>query len=171
MRRKAGARLIRSAPGGGGGRRPATFRRILHPSDFSRASAKAFATALKLARAGRLPLTVAHVLAPFVPVAAADEGFILPETYERLDASARAAAHKQLDRLVARARRAGVRATGLLLDGAPHEQIVRAIKSSRADLVVIGTHGRTGLTRFFLGSVAARVVTLAPCPVLTVRGR
>jgi nucleotide-binding universal stress UspA family protein len=170
MRRKAGARLIRQAPGGGGGRRPATFRRILHPSDFSRASARAFATALKLARAGRVPLTVAHVLAPFVPVVAG-EGFILPETYERLDASARAAAHKQLDRLVARARQAGVRATGLLLDGVPHEQIVRAIKSSRADLVVIGTHGRTGLTRFFLGSVAARVVTLAPCPVLTVRGR
>jgi nucleotide-binding universal stress UspA family protein len=126
--------------------------------------------ALTLARAGRAPLTIVHVLAPFVPVAAGD-GFVLPETYERLDASARAAARKQLDRLVARARRAGVRASGLLRDGVPYEQIVRAIRSQRADLVVIGTHGRTGLTRLFLGSVAARVVTLAPCPVLTVRGR
>jgi nucleotide-binding universal stress UspA family protein len=168
MKRKAGARSRGQAAGGGGGRRPATFRRIVHASDFSPASGKAFTTAL--ARAGRGPLTIAHVLAPFVPVAAG-EGFILPETYERLDASARAAARKQLDRLVARARQAGVRATGLLLDGAPHEQILRAIKARRADLVVIGTHGRTGLTRFLLGSVAARVVTLAPCPVLTVRGR
>jgi nucleotide-binding universal stress UspA family protein len=123
-----------------------------------------------LARAGRVPLTIAHVVAPFVP-AVPGEGFILPETYERIDAAARAAARKQLDRLVAKARRTGVRATGLILDGAPHEQIVRAVKSRRADLVVIGTHGRTGLTRLFLGSVAARVVTLAPCPVLTVRGR
>jgi nucleotide-binding universal stress UspA family protein len=126
--------------------------------------------ALTLARAARAPLTIVRVLAPFVPVAAGD-GFVLPETYERLDASARAAARKQLDRLVARARRAGVRASGLLRDGVPYEQIVRAIRSQRADLVVIGTHGRTGLTRLFLGSVAARVVTLAPCPVLTVRGR
>jgi nucleotide-binding universal stress UspA family protein len=154
----------------GAGRRSATFRHVLHATDFSRASARAFATAVGLARAGRAPLTIAHVLAPFVPVAAG-EGFILPETYERLDASARGAARKQLDRLVAKARRAGARATGLLLDGAPHEQIVRAARSRRADVVVIGTHGRTGLTRFFLGSVAARVVALAPCPVLTVRGR
>jgi nucleotide-binding universal stress UspA family protein len=162
-RRTAAARPIRRSPTG-------RFRHILHASDFSRASGRAFATAVALARAGRVPLTIAHVLAPFVP-AVAGEGFILPETYERLDASARAAARKQIDRLVAKARQAGVRATGLLLDGAPHEQIVRAVKSRRAGLVVIGTHGRTGLTRLLLGSVAARVVTLAPCPVLTVRGR
>jgi nucleotide-binding universal stress UspA family protein len=170
MRRKTGVRRVGQAPGGRGGRRPGTFRRIMHASDFSRASAKAFVTALALARASRVPLTIAHVLAPFVPVVTG-EGFILPETYERLDASARATARKQLDRLVARARQAGVRATGLLLDGVAHEQIIRAIKSRRADLVVIGTHGRTGLTRFLLGSVAGRVVTLAPCAVLTVRGR
>ena len=91
MRRKAGARRIRQAPGGGGGRRPGTFRRIMHASDFSRASTRAFVTALALARAGRVPLTIAHVLAPFVPVVTG-EGFILPETYERLDASARATA-------------------------------------------------------------------------------
>jgi nucleotide-binding universal stress UspA family protein len=163
MRRTAAARSSRRSSTG-------RFRHILHASDFSRASGRAFATAVALARAGRVPLTIAHVLAPFVPVAAG-EGFILPETYERLDASARAAARKQVDRLVAKARQAGVRATGLLLDGAPHDQIVRAVKSRRADLVVIGTHGRTGLARLFLGSVAARVVTLAPCPVLTVRGR
>jgi nucleotide-binding universal stress UspA family protein len=154
---------------GGGRRRPGTFRRILHACDFSRASAAAFATALALARASRAELTIAHVLAPLVPVAG--EGFILPETYERLDASTRVEARKQLDRLVGKARKAGVRASGLLLDGVPHEQIVRAVRSRRADVVVLGTHGRTGLTRFFLGSVAARVVTLAPCPVLTIRGR
>ena len=52
-----------------------------------------------------------------------------------------------------------------------HEQIARAAKSKKADLIVIGTHGRTGLAKFFLGSVASRVVAAAPCPVLTVRGK
>jgi nucleotide-binding universal stress UspA family protein len=52
-----------------------------------------------------------------------------------------------------------------------HEQIVRSAKRQRADLIVMGTHGRTGVARFFLGSVAARVAATAPCPVLTVRGR
>jgi nucleotide-binding universal stress UspA family protein len=153
-----------------GSRRPATFRHILHASDFSPASAKAFATAVTLARAHRAPLTIAHVLVPFVPVAG--EGYVfLPETQRRIETSARAAAQKQLDRLVAKARAAGVRATGLLLTGTPHDRIVRALRSRRAGVAVIGTRGRTGLARLFLGSVAARVVTLAPCPVLTVRGR
>ena len=52
-----------------------------------------------------------------------------------------------------------------------HEQIVRAAKAQRADLVVIGTHGRSGLAKFFVGSVAGRVVSAARCPVLTVRGK
>jgi nucleotide-binding universal stress UspA family protein len=147
----------------------AMFRHVLHPTDFSRASGKAFDMALGLARASRAALTVVHVLTPVVPVAG--EGFVLPATYEQIETSARAAAQKQLDRLVAKAKAAGARATGRLLTGTPHDQIVRAAKSRRADLVVIGTHGRTGLARFFVGSVAARVAALAPCPVLTVRGR
>jgi universal stress protein A len=55
--------------------------------------------------------------------------------------------------------------------GSPYEVIVRAARSKRVDVLVVGTHGRTGLPRFFLGSVAARVLATAPCPVLTVRGR
>ncbi|HEX4994617.1 MAG TPA: universal stress protein, partial [Methylomirabilota bacterium] len=73
--------------------------------------------------------------------------------------------------IVARARKAGVRATGLLLEGVPHERVARAARARKADLLVIGTHGRTGLAKFFLGSVATRLVASAPCPVLTVRGR
>jgi len=56
------------------------------------------------------------------------------------------------------------------MEGVPYERIVRAARSKRAGLIVIGTHGRTGLSRVFVGSVAERVVRLAPCPVLTVRG-
>lgn len=143
------------------------FRRILHPTDFSTASRRALKMAVDLARANRAELTIAHVLAP--PVTPIGEGYIPPGTYALLDAAGRRTATAQLRRLQARARAAGLRTRVLLLDGIAHEQIVRRAK--RSDLVVIGTHGRTGLPRLFLGSVAARVVALAPCPVLTVRGR
>jgi nucleotide-binding universal stress UspA family protein len=146
------------------------FRHVLHATDFSRASAKAFTTAVEVARATGASLTIAHVLTPVLPVATGEDP-ALPETFERVHAVTRGAAQQELDRLVERAAAAGVRATGVLLAGAPHDAIVRALKSRRADLAVIGTHGRTGLARVFVGSVAARVVALAPCPVLTVRGR
>jgi nucleotide-binding universal stress UspA family protein len=94
-----------------------------------------------------------------------------PRTYEMLDRSARQHARKQLAALVGRAKKARVRATALLVDGVPHEQVLREARRRRADLLVIGTHGRTGLSKAFMGSVAERVVRLASCPVLTVRAR
>jgi nucleotide-binding universal stress UspA family protein len=145
------------------------FRRILHATDFSRASRPALVKAIALARHNRAPLSIAYALPPLVVTVG--EGFVSPGTYDVIDRSARQHASKQLKALVGRAKRAGVRATALLLDGAPHEQIPRAARRAHADLIVIGTHGRTGLSKVLLGSVAERVVRLAPCPVLTVRGR
>ena len=145
------------------------MRRILHPSDFSRASGAAFVKALDLAVSNRADLFIVHVLAPVIPMVG--DGYVSPKVYQEIEASARAEAGKQLDALVAKAKKAGVRAQGFLVGGVPHEQITRAARSKRADMVVIGTHGRTGLAKFFLGSVAGRVVSIAPCPVLTVRGK
>jgi nucleotide-binding universal stress UspA family protein len=143
--------------------------RILHPTDFSKASGPAFARALADARSGRTELLLVHVLAPVIPVAG--EGYVSPSVYEQMSESARAWARKQMDRLLARAKTARVRARALILEGVAHEQIVRTAKRQRAGLIVMGTHGRTGVARFFLGSVAARVAATAPCPVLTVRAR
>ena len=148
-----------------------TIRRVLHATDFSRASRAAFGKAIELAKANRAELLVLHVLAPLTPIVASGEGYVPPETYEKIEASTRAAAQKQLDALLAGARKARVRATGLLAEGSPAEQIVRVARSKRADQIVLGTHGRTGLARFFVGSVANRVVSMAPGPVLTVRGK
>lgn len=147
----------------------ALFRRILYATDFSAPSRRAFATALALAKANRAELTVAHVLVPPMPPIGDMYAAVPPRVYEDLAADTRRRAQAEMTRLVAKAKTAKVRVRGVLLDGIPHEQIVR--RARRADLVVIGTHGRTGLPRLFLGSVAARVVALAPCPVLTVRGR
>lgn len=146
-------------------------RRLLHPTDFSKASKAAFARSLAEARQSRRELVLVHVLSPVIPLAAAGEGYIAPSVYEQMSKSAHAWAKKQMDRLLAEAKRAKVRVRSLLLEGVAHEQIVRAARRQGADMIIMGTHGRTGVARFFLGSVAARVAATAPCPVLTVRGR
>jgi nucleotide-binding universal stress UspA family protein len=142
---------------------------VLHPTDFSRTSGAAFTRALAEARARRSELLLVHVLAPVIPVGG--DGYISPSVYEDMAASARAWAQKQLDRLLVKAKGAKLRARGVLVEGVARDQIVRAARGRKAGLIVMGTHGRTGVARFFLGSVAARVAATAPCPVLTVRGR
>ena len=145
------------------------IRRILHPTDFSSASRPAFERALGLARDSRAELIIPHVLAPVIPVVG--EGYIPPQTYEAIHTAAPPERPEKLDALVARARKAGVRARALVLEGTAHERIVSAARAQRVDLIVMGTHGRSGLARLFIGSVANRVVSAARCPVMTVRGR
>jgi len=144
------------------------LRRILHPSDFSPASSGAYRQAVALAKANRAELLLVHVLAPFV---LPTDGYVSPKVYDEMSAAAQAEGRKHLDALVKKARQAGVRVRGFLLEGVPHERIAQAARSKKADVVVVGTHGRTGFSRFFLGSVASRVIAVSPCPVLTVRGK
>jgi len=145
------------------------FRRILCASDFSPASRPALRRAMGLARASHATLTIAHVYSAIIPVMG--DGLAPAQLYDRWMVEVRVEAQRRLDRLVAQAKKSGVRAKGLLLEGVPHDRILRAAKSTRADLIVLGTHGRTGIGRVILGSVAARVVALARCPVLTVRAK
>ena len=145
------------------------IRRVLHPTDFSRASTPAFKRAVEMAKSNRAELLLVHVMVPAVPLMG--DGYVSPKVYEDLEAAARSAAQKQLRKLVDKAKQAGARVKGLLLEGVAHERIVQAARSRKADLVVIGTHGRTGFAKLFLGSVASRVLAVSPCPVLTVRGK
>ncbi|MBI4591544.1 MAG: universal stress protein [Candidatus Rokubacteria bacterium] len=146
-----------------------SVRRIVHPTDFSRASRAAFAKAVGLAKVNRAELLLVHVLLPPTPFIG--DGYVSPRTYEELEAAARRGAGRELAKLLARAQKARVRVKTLLLEGVAYDRIVRAARAKRADLIVMGTHGRTGLSKFFMGSVAERVIPLAPCPVLTVRGK
>jgi universal stress protein A len=107
------------------------------------------------------------VLAPPSPFVAGEQ----PPSWVELEARARHAAERRLALAVDGARRSGLRASAKLIEGPPAEAIVRAARRGSADLVVIGTHGRSGLGRLFMGSVASRVLQLARCPVLTVRGK
>jgi len=142
------------------------FRRILHPTDFSRASAPALRRAVALARACRAPLVLLHVMTPPSPFIG--EG-TLPSSYVDLLILARRSARRQLAAALARAKRGRVRAQAIFAEGLPADAILRAARRTRADLIVMGTHGRTGVSRVFLGSVAERVVRESRCPVLTVR--
>jgi len=145
------------------------IRRILHPTDFSRASSRAYQHAVELAKANRAELVLVHVLAPPMPMLA--DGYVSPKVYDDMAAAARAYGEKHLNALIGKAKQAGARVSGLVLEGLPHERIAQAARSKKADVVVVGTHGRTGFSRLFLGSVASRVLAVSPCPVLTVRGK
>jgi nucleotide-binding universal stress UspA family protein len=143
-------------------------RRILHPSDFSHASRAAFRKAIDMARASRAELLLAHVISPVVPMP--DEGYVSPAVYDELVASGRAWAQKRVDNLLAQAKKSRTRVKGFILEGSPSDEIVRFARSRKVELIVMGTHGRKGIAKFFVGSVADRVVARATCPVLTVRG-
>jgi nucleotide-binding universal stress UspA family protein len=101
---------------------------------------------------------------PLIP-----DAYVAATTYDQLLRTQRESAQRQLDRLVRKAKARGARASAILIAvGVPAERIVRLAKARRADVIVMGTHGRTGLTRALLGSVATRVIATAGCPVLTV---
>lgn len=121
------------------------------------------------ARADGAELLLVHVLSSVTPFVG-DE-YISTQRYADILKSTRADGQKQLDTLVAEAKAAGARVRGLLLEGVAADAIVRIARSRRADVIVMGTHGRTGLARLLMGSVAQRVVGMAPCAVLTVRGK
>jgi nucleotide-binding universal stress UspA family protein len=144
------------------------LRRILHATDFSPASRRAFARAVALAKSSGAQLLILHVRSTVVPMI---DGYSAATVYEDVQRAGRAYATKELERRVAQARRVGARAESVLMEGAAADGIVRAARGRRADMIVLGTHGRSGLARFLLGSVASRVVAQATCPVLTVRGR
>jgi universal stress protein A len=144
------------------------MKTILHPSDFSAVSRPAFNKAIELAKRDRATLALLRVITPVIPVAG---GNVPRSTYKALDAAATRLARKRMEELVEQARAAGVKTTLTIAEGRPADRIVRAARTTHADLIVMGTHGRTGFSRFVLGSVAARVIALSPCPVLTVRSK
>lgn len=120
--------------------------------------------AIRMAREARAELVIAH--AWYIPASAyALEAPFPPYVVEGIVDDA----ERELDIAVKEAIAAGVKATGKLLSGVPWIQIVDELASSPYDLCVIGTHGRTGITRILMGSIAEQVVRHAPCSVLAVR--
>lgn len=138
-------------------------RRILVPTDFSAASKKAFPYAIALARKFEASLTLVYVVPGHWPVEMIHIGIVLEE--QRMLSEAR----KQLPRFREAELDPHVHVETLVLHGSAAHEICAAAKSQSADLIVISTHGHTGLRRFAVGSVTENVVRHACCPVLVVR--
>jgi nucleotide-binding universal stress UspA family protein len=145
------------------------YKRILVPVDGGATSRRGLRAAIRLAKAQRAALCILHV-ADAMPILATLEGAVLdPGLVESLRESGR----KILARALAEAKRGGVRAKTVLTDnvaGRVADVIVRQARKQRADLIVIGTHGRRGLSRMVMGSDAELVVRYSSVPVLLVRG-
>lgn len=143
------------------------MRKILHPTDFSEGAERARDDAIRLAKSLGAELLLLHVA---VEAPLFREGPLSMPEVSRVYAAQRKWASETLAARAAATREAGVAtAEWRLVVGDPVETIVKIAKDERFDLIVMATHGRGPLERFFLGSVADRVIRLAPCPVLTVR--
>jgi universal stress protein A len=146
------------------------MKRILIPVDFSAPSLKALDYAAGLARRRRPKpqLVVLHVVEPVYYPAVGEMygvGLDLGSVYDEIERAAQA----HVARLTTSLRRRGAAARGLICVGAAAQAIVEAAAKLKADLIVLSTHGRTGLSHVVMGSVAERVVRTAPCAVVTVR--
>jgi universal stress protein A len=137
------------------------LKRILVPVDFSEFSRKAVSYALSFGTQFGAEITLIHVVEPYVY----PTDWVLPLPQADLP-GVRAALIKELNALTDGY---PLISKPILVEGRPSQEILKAAKSRKSDLIVIGTHGYSGLMHAFLGSVAERVVRGAPCPVLTVR--
>ncbi len=143
-----------------------TITRILYPTDFSEASMVVLAPLGTLARLFNAEVVLLHVIEP-LPLPA--EGYFPTGVWQAYMDETRQEAVNQLDRLAGALKAEGVAVTSRLAVGPVVSRILNAAKEESADLIAIGTHGRTGLSSMLLGSVADKIVRLAPCPVLTAR--
>lgn len=138
-----------------------TIRTILHPTDFSEHSKYAFGLACALARDYGARILALHVAPP--PVIGYMEGVIPPQ----LPVTDLDRVREQLQQVTSQDPEVAVEHR--LLEGDATEEILRTAGEFPCDLIVMGTHGRSGIGRFLMGSVAERVVRRAPCPVVTVK--
>ena len=143
------------------------LHRILVPTDFSKFSDNAIKYAVAFAEKFSAELIVLHVvqdMALFIPEAVLMTPVMTPPV-EQFAAAARAA----LEKVVKDMNLTGLKVQTEVTQGVPFNEIVRMARTKNVDLIVMGTHGHTGLAHMLLGSVAEKVVRKAPCPVLTVR--
>lgn len=143
-------------------------KRILCPTDFSRHSRYALRRAAAMARVSGAEMMLFHVLPQTTPGGLNENSYILADWRQFMkleEERARAALERE-----ARSRLLdGVKVQAALGAGSPYREIVRIASRMHVDLIVISTHGTTGLLHLMLGSVAERVVRLAPCPVLVIK--
>jgi nucleotide-binding universal stress UspA family protein len=139
---------------------------FLVPIDFSAYSDQALTYATTLATQLQAHLTLLHVIHELSMVMG-DMASALPEAYlQELEAEAQRSLEERLNRV----HEARLEADMVIVHGVPFQCIIDTAHDQKVDLIVMGTHGRTGLSHALVGSVAEKVVRLASCPVLVTRG-
>jgi nucleotide-binding universal stress UspA family protein len=141
--------------------------KILVPVDFSPHATRAFGYATTLAQRFGARLGLVHVIDDAFATQAWNAEVFMPDVGE-LFAGLIESSERQLGTLKQSAGAIGLTADAAVITGRPAQAIVEQAKEGGFDLIVMGTHGRTGLSHLVLGSVAERVVRTAPCPVLTI---
>ena len=144
------------------------LKKILVATDFSEPSDAALAYGRELARTFGASLTVLHIVDNILTRAYGAEGVVLadPELQREIETSAQ----RQVDAVLFDEDRKMLGAVGLVItSNSPSAAIVTYARDASIDLIVMGTHGRGAIAQLLMGSVAERVVRIAPCPVLTVR--
>lgn len=142
------------------------LKKILWPTDFSEPSMEALKSAQELALHFSAELYVVHVVAP-IPVTATPPGptgFNVGLYQGELEKAAKKSVQEIRDKNIAKE----IKVHPLIVHGNAAEEVVKAAKENRVDLIVIATHGLTGWRHFVFGSVAEKVVRTASCPVLTI---
>jgi nucleotide-binding universal stress UspA family protein len=141
-----------------------TAQHFLVPIDFSSYAEQALDSAIALAQKLQARVTLLHVIQPpGVNVA----GGIWPSATFLQDLEA--AVTRDMEGYLVRVTAAGLAGEIVIVHGVPFQEILDTAKARQVDLIIMGTHGRTGLSHVLLGSVAEKVVRLAPCPVLIAR--
>ncbi|MEI6306728.1 MAG: universal stress protein [Deltaproteobacteria bacterium] len=142
------------------------FEKILVAIDFSENSDYAFNYALDLAKQFNGELTVMHVINEPVDL----RGFYVPHiSFEQLEKEIEEGAAKMMEKFCSEQMSGFTNYKTAIVSGIPYEEIIRRAQESGSSLIVMGTHGRTGLDHLIFGSTAERVVRSAFCPVLTIR--
>ena len=144
------------------------IKRILVPVDFSDDSLRALDYAADFVKPLKAEVQLLYVVEPIYYAMPAPMDATSPNLALLLDEQQRSGT-VLLARVAAKLRKQGHKVRALLKTGSPATVIVDTAKRLKADLIIMSTHGRTGLAHVLLGSVAQRVVCMAPCPVLTVR--
>jgi nucleotide-binding universal stress UspA family protein len=148
------------------------LKRILVPTDFSESSERALKYAVRLGRPYKAEVVLLHVfhLKEYLGLLSQREDVDSATANQVLEAS-KVGAIEKLEDLVRRVDHKEVVVLPVLLIGVPFEEIVRHATEHEADLIVMPTHGRTGLAHFLLGSTTERVISHSVCPVLVIRTR
>jgi universal stress protein A len=147
-----------------------TYARILVPTDFSECSKRSTSYAERFALRFNAALFLVHVFDPsHYPITGHEYAKPSSELVKSQADIAEGATAVGLAKMESELRNRGVAAEAYQREGCPFDEIVKMAKYLKVDLIIIGSHGRTGLAHLLIGSVAERVVEHAQCPVLVVR--